>query len=320
LEFEPGSTLTLNGGTYRSTHATDVGGTVTIGVGTATLQVAGTAVLENTSSTTLTGDLRLDNTATRIDSGATFSGGGTLINLAGRTLTLADGADVDVLLRNDGALVLGASAGQTQGLAFHQTASGVWELEFGGTGAEDFDRLELTGAAILDGTLALSLLLPYQPSLGDTMQILSAAGGLGGTIFADVIQPAGMPANLVFDVIYNPTDVQLVVVSDLPGDYNQNGVVDAADYAVWRDHLGQMFTLSGEKPLAATPGVVDQEDYDFWKAKFGLSVGSGSSAGASPSVASVLEPASMALLILGVNVVGGSVRSRRIASRVPTTR
>jgi hypothetical protein len=55
----------------------------------------------------------------------------------------------------------------------------------------------------------------------------------------------------------------------LAGDYNLNGIVDAADFTFWRDHLGRMFTLPGEDPAAATPGLVDQEDYDFWKANFG---------------------------------------------------
>jgi hypothetical protein len=298
LEFEPGSTLSLEGGTYRSTHATDIGGMVNVEAGMSTMRIAGTTVFENGSSMTLVGDLQLDNAATWIDSSATFSGGGTLINIAGRTLTLADGADVDVLLQNDGTLVLGASVGQTQGLDFQQTASGVWELELGGTGLDEFDRMNLTGAATLAGTLELSLLVPYEPSLGDMIEVLSASGGLGGTTFADVIQPATMPANLMFDVIYNPTNVRLVVVSDLPGDYNQNGVVDAADYTMWRDQLGQMFTLPNENPAAATPGLVDPEDYDFWKANFGMMAGSG--AGPITAPQAVPEPPSIALVLLAV--------------------
>ena len=39
----------------------------------------------------------------------------------------------------------------------------------------------------------------------------------------------------------------------LDGDYNNNGVVDAADYSVWRDRLGTSAVL----PNDATPGAVD---------------------------------------------------------------
>ena len=53
------------------------------------------------------------------------------------------------------------------------------------------------------------------------------------------------------------------------GDYNLNGIVDAADYSVWLDNLGSSTVLPSESTSAATPGLVDQEDYDFWKANFG---------------------------------------------------
>ncbi|MFO0788623.1 MAG: PEP-CTERM sorting domain-containing protein [Pirellulales bacterium] len=49
------------------------------------------------------------------------------------------------------------------------------------------------------------------------------------------------------------------------GDYNDNGVVDAADYALWRDKLGQNVTL----PNDSTPGSVAQADYTVWRAHFG---------------------------------------------------
>ena len=52
------------------------------------------------------------------------------------------------------------------------------------------------------------------------------------------------------------------------GDYNGDFVVNAADYTVWRDHLGQTFQLLNEDEHAS-PGIVDQEDYDFWRDNFG---------------------------------------------------
>ena len=49
------------------------------------------------------------------------------------------------------------------------------------------------------------------------------------------------------------------------GDFNGDGVVDAADYTVWRDNLGEFVTL----PDDPTPGVVTQFDYEVWAANFG---------------------------------------------------
>jgi hypothetical protein len=49
---------------------------------------------------------------------------------------------------------------------------------------------------------------------------------------------------------------------DLPGGYNNNGVVDFADYILWRDDLGQRATI----PNDTTPGTVTQADYDVSRA------------------------------------------------------
>jgi hypothetical protein len=90
------------------------------------------------------------------------------------------------------------------------------------------------------------------------------------------------------------------------GDYNGNGIVDAADYTVWRNHFGESFSLTNESPAASTPGEVDEEDYAFWKSHFGAIAGAGSgatipsaafAAGGSPTVP---EPTSLTLVILGL--------------------
>jgi hypothetical protein len=82
-----------------------------------------------------------------------------------------------------------------------------------------------------------------------------------------------------------------IPTSGLAGDYNGNAIVDAADYTVWRDHLGQSITL----PNDTTPGSVTQADYDVWKSNFGNHSGSGSGASAA-----VPEPTSQLLLLSGI--------------------
>ena len=302
LEFEPTSTLSLTGGTYRSTSATDIGGTVTIGAGTSKLQITGTTIFEIGSNTTITGNLQLDNNATRINSGATFGGGGTLINMPGRTLTLIDGADVDVLLENRGTLVLGASPGQTTGLDFEQTAAGAWNVELSGTGINDYDRMTLTGLAQVDGTLNLSLIGGYVPTLADPLLTILSASSVSGT-FDIVNQPATMPPTLMFDVIYNAGNIQLDVVPLLLGDYNRNGTVDAADYPLWRHTFGTAVTaFSGAD--GDGDGMIDNDDYVVWTAHFGQVAGSGSAAGQSiaipePDAGVLALCAIMGLLSLG---------------------
>jgi len=74
----------------------------------------------------------------------------------------------------------------------------------------------------------------------------------------------------------------------VPGDYNGNGVVDAADYTVWRNLLGQAGPLLNE---VETPNMVTTEDYTYWRSRFGATSGSGSGVRA----AVVPEPSSCVL-------------------------
>jgi len=81
------------------------------------------------------------------------------------------------------------------------------------------------------------------------------------------------------------------------GDYNGNGVVDAADYTTWRDHLDQSITLTNEDP-DTTPGEVTIEDYAFWQANFGATGGGGALSNVSvPEPASALIAATALLMV-----------------------
>jgi hypothetical protein len=82
-------------------------------------------------------------------------------------------------------------------------------------------------------------------------------------------------------------------VVGVPGDYNENDVVDAADYVVWRDNPA---TLPNE---GASPGTVDQADFDFWRSRFGA----GSAAGAASLGTAVPEPSTCALAALVATVL-----------------
>ncbi|MEX2169212.1 MAG: hypothetical protein WD851_07865 [Pirellulales bacterium] len=54
------------------------------------------------------------------------------------------------------------------------------------------------------------------------------------------------------------------------GDYNNNGIVDAADYTVWRDTLGQFVENLGGGADGDHNGFIDEFDYDFWAGNLGL--------------------------------------------------
>jgi hypothetical protein len=98
--------------------------------------------------------------------------------------------------------------------------------------------------------------------------------------------------------------LQFDLVAGVPGDYNGNDVVDAADYTAWRDRLGQTFTLPNENPADSNPGVVDIDDYTYWVSQFGNSAG-----GASVAALAVPEPSM--LTIIGMTMIVGAVVSSR---------
>lgn len=56
-----------------------------------------------------------------------------------------------------------------------------------------------------------------------------------------------------------------------PGDFNSSGVVDAADYTLWRDSLGSVSQLAND-PIG---GTVGQDQYNLWKSSFGQGSGAG---------------------------------------------
>ena len=92
----------------------------------------------------------------------------------------------------------------------------------------------------------------------------------------------------------------LATTPGVNGDYNDDGVVDAADYVQWRK------SLTTQDPLANDPlGLpIDQDQYDQWRANFGNTSGSGSFTGNS----AVPEPTSVMLLFLAI--VGGMLIGR----------
>jgi hypothetical protein len=286
LEFDPGSTLALaNGGLYRSTHATDIGGTVNVGSGAASrIAVPGTVVFESTSATTLGGDLVLDNAVTRIKAGATFAGGSALRNPSTAKLVIEDGASVNVLVHNEGTVVLGNSPGQTTGTDYEQLASGVLEIEVGGLGLADYDRMTLSGVAQLGGELDVALLGGFSPVLNDMFTILSATGGILGSFAAEDFSAASLGPGLAWDVLYNPTNVQLQVVAD--ADLDGDGDVDGSDFLALQ---------------RTNPSLIPQ-----WEAQFGSVP---ASAAAVASVTSVPEPT--AIVLLTVALVTLAQASRR---------
>jgi T5SS/PEP-CTERM-associated repeat protein/probable HAF family extracellular repeat protein len=157
------------------------------------------------------------------------------------------------------------------------------QIELAGRESESqHDLLEIAGTAALGGALDVSLIDGFMPLAGDRFEIVSAGAGLSGA-FATQDLPA-LGERLMWDIQYGADSITLTVVSiGLPGDYNQNGVVDAADYVVWRRSVGQ----AGAGLAADGDGNkrIDSGDYSIWRAHFGQTTGSAAGGGSRETAA-----------------------------------
>lgn len=100
-------------------------------------------------------------------------------------------------------------------------------------------------------------------------------------------QPWNASGELVFRVESGTTEALFLFdangATTLLGDFNHDGTVNAADYTVWRDGLGDEY---------------DQSDYNDWKSHFGQSLGAGSA-----STTAIPEPATAVLIFVGAALV-----------------
>ncbi|MGD9632892.1 MAG: hypothetical protein AB7G28_10230 [Pirellulales bacterium] len=88
------------------------------------------------------------------------------------------------------------------------------------------------------------------------------------------------------------------ITNQLPGDFNDDGLVDAADYTRWRDTFGQSVTYFAGADADGN-GLVDQADFETWLTNFTFPP---------EGAAAVPEPAALALALA---VAAGVFATRR---------
>lgn len=150
------------------------------------------------------------------------------------------------------------------------------------TAGSGFGNLSQAATPTFAGALKITLGSSFAPSLGNSFDLFNWTnlGGANGA-FASMQFPP-LASGLKWDTSQLYMTGVLSVGAGLPGDFNQNGVVDAPDYVLWRDNLGTTYT---------------QNDYNVWRTHFGQTAGGGTGATAS---AAVPEPTTLALLISGI--------------------
>ena len=315
--------------TAGSTSVASLTGTGTTRVDSgATLALAGSAAH---GQTTMTNNGTLNVGAGNAGFG-TLNGTGTTNVSAGATLTLQGAANAQATINVDGTLagnatiaanvnVNGPSGKVAPGTsAGTLTVNGSATIDAGGTYAVEleslasFDKLVVSGAASVAGSMTIDLLGAYEPAHSDTFTVLTS-GGLTGT-FANtnawgLITVTGGGKAMLPE--YTATDVILTEFTKV-GDVDFDGVINNQDIGPF------VAVLTGTPPVAPSAlgfaadvdgnGVVNNQDIAPFVA---LLTGPrplaelANDPDFAPLIALVPEPASLSLLALG----GLALRRRR---------
>jgi len=229
------------------------------------------------------------------DTGTLFTGTGSLSIGAGRTLSTREGITLNRSVNNAGTLAPGLKNATLTVQSFQQGSLGTLAIDIRGTTVDtQYDRLAVTGTAQLGGKLKVSLINAFQPAAAQSFTVMTASSIIG---FFDSLDLPTLQNGLVWDVAQGVSAYTLTVVR---ADYNENGVVDAADYALWRNTLGSVVPLYTAADGDGS-GTINLNDFLVWKNHFGLrsanSSGSGSGGAAGTGVP---EPVStLQVLIAG---------------------
>ncbi|MCA9239238.1 MAG: hypothetical protein KDA37_03525 [Planctomycetales bacterium] len=142
---------------------------------------------------------------------------------------------------------------------------------------------------IQNASLALSFSPDFDLSTSQSLELIHTDGLLTGEFVPPVFPNV---QGVDFGLVYSASGVMLDISVDLnnvnPGDFNGDGVVNAADYTVWRDGLG---------------GAFSQADYLVWRDNYGNTYAAlPAASGQAP------EPAGVALALLVLAAVGNPRR------------
>jgi hypothetical protein len=250
IQIDPQDAAGFTNGPTGLLHAT-LAGSVTIFAGN--FSTAGTVVADPgrlirraAGSWVQTGGQVIANGEVQVDNDSYLLQGGTLM---GSGL-------VDSTVTNSGGL---ASPGESAGMltiegAYTQQAGGALFIEVAGPGAAGvgFDRLVVTGAASLNGTISAHATNGYTPVIGEVFDVVIAASRTG--TFSAVDSPE-------FSVSYTPTTVRLTYTGPrCDPDVNQDGNVDQDDVSYLINVVGGGDNPAGTDPDYNQDGNADQDD------------------------------------------------------------
>ena len=317
-----------------ATGATGIVGNQSAGTITTTLNFVvadtnggSTFNLSGTGAIVANGQVVVGRQTTTANSGVMNQTGGSVTAALG--ITIGNAQDANTALWGTGAYNVSGgtiSASQTTGTALTVGTQGNGTFRVIG----DDSTVTINGNALINAGGVAQGTLAYQLETGDLLTRVNVSGTAtfaAGSILAfdtslaaptqsiyelltatDVIDN-GLVFNVpgwTFDIVTGGNGEILRAVQSvspgLAGDFNNDGKVDAGDYAVWRKNDVANAALPNDN------GAGNQASrFTLWRANFGNPPGSGSGL----SGAEVPEPTSVGLFVLGVAGVMATVRRGR---------
>ncbi|MCA9169548.1 MAG: hypothetical protein KDB23_17870, partial [Planctomycetales bacterium] len=272
---------------------------------------------------------------TVIESGATFSGAGRLINEVANDLLLASGATVGVHLQNDGTLQIDSPMTDATVLSVEMSPLSVLQFDLRSNADDGIDQLNVVHHANLDGQIALRrnegggtysdpstrgdfeiITLLDANSHSGSFDSLTVDGNAAELASTALFQQRFHENNGLFHIVdYHGSNVRLInylaIVGDANGDgsFNSTDLVTAFTAGEYEDGIAHNSTwLEGD-----WDGDQDFTSTDFVMAfQTGLYEGSSvlpAVAASASAVAAVPEPTSLgSLAALAMLLIGGSRR------------
>ncbi len=325
---QPGATGTLNvdgAGSSVSARTLEVapfgnGSVLITGGGQASFEFADITGFENGTN----GSIAVDGagstwtTKSGVSMGVPFNSGdidpATLTVTNGGTVTMSgqltvgssgtvagDGTIQATSIHNAGVIRPGATLGPlhvTGGVT--QVAGGKFQMQLGGTDrATQYDSIEATAAVHLAGEIDVTLSSGFMPAAGQSFDVIDGSSIDGS--FSVISLPA-LSSGLMWNASRLTSDGTLSV--QVVGDYNGNGVVDAADYVLWRK--SPINQVAAGLPADGNGNfTIDAGDYTTWRSHFGQTAGSSLVTDAVP------EPRGVLLLVIAA-ISWRSIHARRL--------
>jgi autotransporter-associated beta strand protein len=249
------------------------------------------------------GRLLVNNTA------GSGTGSGTVTVNAG-TLGGTGTIGGPVVVNSGAHIAPGASIESLDVSSLTLNSGSILDFELGAPGTSDLLNVTLSdGLTINGGTLNL---FDAGGLASGTYTLIGYAGSLlGSGVGTFLSQIPNGPAGFNYALDNTGSTIDLIVSSIITNtaDFNGDGIIDAADYVLWRKYDGTTGTGTQQTGDANGDTNVDSLDYDIWVATFGDTVpGSGAGGGGA-----VPEPGATVLLALAAPIFAWRRRGLRRA-------